>query len=104
MRKVIIVTKITSGDERNHFRAGYRAAHMKANKVEREAVGDHKFEELNRKIQGLPKGHWAGSHTERGNIHISNEILKMYPKKDRKRVARQIRIHEVAEHKLMGKK
>ena len=104
MRKVIIVPKITSGDERNHCRAGYRAAHMKANNTERSVVGNHKFEELNRKIQRLPKGHWAGTHTIRGNIHISNEVLKMYPKKDRTRVARQIKIHEVAEHKFMGKK
>lgn len=101
MYKTLIVPRITSSDEKNHRKKNYRSAHIAANAVERKAVGGRRFKELNRKIQRLPKGHWAGTHTSRGNILVSNELVKMYPKKERKNVISQIRVHEITEHRYM---
>ena len=101
---VKIVPKITSKDEQAHRKKSYPHAHKLGNIAEKDLVGKKQFKFVLSKCRELPKGHWAGTHTEDNQIHISKEFLDLIPAKKRKSVKKQLETHEIAEHLVMSKK
>ncbi len=104
MSKTKIVRKIVSKDEKAHKKKGYLHAHRLGDAAEIEHFGKSQFDLINKAARKLPKGHWIGTHTERHNIHISQEFLDLIPKQKQKSVIAEIRLHEKVEDRIMRKK
>ncbi len=98
------VRKITSKDETAHRKKSYPHAHRLGDIAEIEQFGRDQFEYINNKIQQLPKGHWAATHTPRHHIHISEEILNLIPPKKRSLVRAELKVHEITEDIEMSKR
>lgn len=92
--KTIIVPKITCKDEINHLKSTYPSAHRLGNKAEIKVFGKSQYDYLNRKIQKLPKNHWAATHTKKGNIHLSQELLDIIPKNMQSTIKKELKCHE----------
>lgn len=104
MSKTTIVRKITSKEEKAHKKSLYPHAHRLADIAEIETFGQQQFDYINHKIQKLPRGHWAGTHTANHNIHISQELLNLVPIEKRNSFKAELKLHEKVEDKIMSKK
>lgn len=98
--KTIIVPIIKASEEHAHRKKEYPHGHRIGDKTEIKIVGKIQFNWLNRQVQKLPPSHFAATHTNR-SIHISQEFLDLIPKPLQPKVKRQLKIHEIAEHKSM---
>lgn len=99
-----IVPKITSKQETAHRKKSYLHAHRLGDIAEIEQFGREQFDYINSRIQQLPKGHWAATHTPRHHVHISQELLNLIPKDKRKTVFSELKVHEITEDKEMNKR
>lgn len=101
---VKIVPKILSKDEKAHKKSSYPHAHRLGDTAEIEHFGKKQFDYINERIQKLPRGHWAGTHTSHHNIHISQEFLDIIPSNKRKSVIKELKVHERIEDIEMNKR
>lgn len=100
--KTIIVPRITASEEMNHRKKSYPKGHKAGNNAEKSHFGQTSFKNLNNQCKKLPPSHFAATHTvKRGNIHISQEFLNLYPPSQRSAVIKQLKVHEKTEHKIM---
>jgi len=90
---VKVVRKIVSKEEKAHRKKSYPHAHRIGDAAEIERFGREQFDYINNKIQHLPKGHWAATHTPKHHIHISQEFLNLIPPEKRNVVKAELKVH-----------